>query len=91
MRFVFVTVIAAVCMTEASQIASAQQTYTIQNWPEDIATLPCDAFKRYPDGSWHLVAIVKIQNGSFAWSSSKDGGAAKVLEQKVLNEKCGVK
>ncbi len=31
--------------------ASAQQTYTIQNWPSELDRVPCEAWKRNPDGS----------------------------------------
>jgi hypothetical protein len=33
-------------------------TYTISSYPAGLAEVPCDAFKKNPDGSWTQVAIL---------------------------------
>ena len=33
-------------------------TYTITSYPAGLADLPCDAFKKNPDGSWTQVAVL---------------------------------
>jgi hypothetical protein len=38
--------------------AKAQVTYTITSYPAGLADLPCEAFKKNPDGSWTQVAII---------------------------------
>jgi hypothetical protein len=38
--------------------AQAQVTYTITSYPAGLADLPCDAFKKNPDGSWTQVAVL---------------------------------
>jgi hypothetical protein len=46
MRSIVISAIAIFLIGVAPQIAQAKQTYTVQQWPEDMAKVPCSAFKR---------------------------------------------
>jgi hypothetical protein len=50
MRSIVISAIAISLIGVAPQIARAKQTYTVQQWPEDMARVPCSAFKRNPTG-----------------------------------------
>jgi hypothetical protein len=57
MRSIVISAIAIYLIGVAPQIARAKQTYTVQQWPEDMAKVPCSAFKRTPTGHgrrWRL-------------------------------------
>ena len=57
MRSIMISVIAISLIGAAPQIAQAKQTYTLQNYPGDLAKVPCSAFKRSPNGAWKEVAV----------------------------------
>ena len=40
--------------------ATAQTTYTINGWPQGLQTIPCDAFKKNPDGSWTQTGTIIV-------------------------------
>jgi hypothetical protein len=48
----------AATLLAVSFAARAEMTYTITSYPTGQADLPCDAFKKNPDGSWTQVAIL---------------------------------
>jgi hypothetical protein len=67
-------------------VAARADTYTVDNWPADIDTIPCSAWQHYPDGSWALRGYVKvsasvIENVGFKGDSSAH----------LLDKKCGKK
>ena len=68
-----------------AQVA-AETIYTVENWPEDIGTLPCDAFKKESDGWWVQNPNVALKTGNVTMrgESFKQGPEAKALE-----DKCG--
>ncbi len=78
--------ILATCLVAVAAVASAQTTYTIRAWPDDIASLPCDAFKKNPDGSWTQVAIIVVQTGNLQLEGMTFKGGR---EGQMLDQKCG--
>ena len=44
----------AATLLAVSFAARAEMTYTITSYPAGLADLPCDAFKKNPDGSFQL-------------------------------------
>jgi hypothetical protein len=50
--------IIAATLLVISFTAGAEGIYTISSYPAGLAEVPCDAFKKNPDGSWTQVAIL---------------------------------
>ncbi len=78
---------AAAALLLAPVAARAADTYPVDKWPADVDTIPCNAWERYPDGSWALRGYVKvgasiIENVGF----NKSDSTARLLERK-----CGKK
>jgi hypothetical protein len=46
MRSIVISAIAISLVGVALQIARAKQAYTLQQYPEDFASVPCSAFKK---------------------------------------------
>ncbi len=68
-------------------LASARaETYTVENWPAEIDTIPCSAWQRYDDGTWVLKGSVKI-GGSVVDNVGVKGDAA----ARKLEKLCGAK
>ena len=65
MRSIVITVIAIFLIAVAPQIARAKHTYVVQQWPEDMAKVPCSAFKRHPNGTWTEVAVFDLHGNRF--------------------------
>ena len=61
MRSIVISAIAISLVGVAPQIARAKQTYTVQQWPEDMAKVPCSAFKRNHNGTWTEVAAFVLR------------------------------
>jgi hypothetical protein len=63
--------------------AAGAATYTISSYPAGLAELPCDAFKKNPDGSWTQVATL-IAGGALipAGSNFKDTAETRIIERK---------
>jgi hypothetical protein len=34
------------------------ETYTIRSWPDDLDQVPCEAWKKNPDGSWSQTGTI---------------------------------
>ena len=92
MRLIVIAVIAICLIGVAPQIACAKQTYAVEQWPQDIAKVPCNAFKRNPNGSWREMAVFILHGkggsvtrftGNTYSSSSPEAG--------MLDQKCGTK
>jgi hypothetical protein len=64
MRSIVITFIAIFLIAVAPQIAHAKHTY-VQQWPEDMAKVPCSAFKRHPNGTWTEVAVFDLHGNRF--------------------------
>ncbi len=68
-------------------LASARaETYTVDNWPADIDTIPCSAWQRSDDGTWVLKGSVKLGASVIDNVGVKGDAAARALA-----ERCGAK
>jgi hypothetical protein len=69
--------------TSAISYPAKSATYTISSYPAGLAELPCDAFKKNPDGSWTQVATL-IAGGALipAGSNFKDTAETRIIERK---------
>ena len=57
--------------------------YTVQQWPQDIGKVPCDAWKKNPDGTWSQVATIRASGQTIVGRSFKsDSGEARMLSAK---------
>ena len=58
-------------------------TYTISSYPAGLAEVPCEAFKKNPDGSWTQVAIL-IAGGTLipAGNNFKNTAESRIIEKK---------
>ena len=58
-------------------------TYTISSYPAGLAEVPCEAFKKNPDGSWTQVAIL-IAGGALipAGNTFKNTAESRIIEKK---------
>jgi hypothetical protein len=70
--------------TSAISYPAKSATYTISSYPAGLAELPCDAFKKNPDGSWTQVATL-IAGGALipAGNNFKD-----TVETRIIESKC---
>jgi hypothetical protein len=87
MRSIMISVIAISLIGAAPQIAQAKQTYTLQNYPGDLAKVPCSAFKRSPNGAWKEVAVFVFHGQRFTGNTYSPGSQ----EASMLDQKCGAK
>jgi len=62
--------------------ARAEVTYTITSYPAGLADLPCDAFKKNPDGSWTQVAILIAGGALIVGLHLKDTKETRIIESK---------
>ena len=83
MRFLM---LAAATFFFAPAVARAAETYEVDRWPADIDTIPCSAWKHYPDGTWALNGYVKIGAAVAGDIGFKGDGSARLLDRK-----CGKK
>jgi hypothetical protein len=76
------TLLVIVASVVISYGASAA-TYTISSYPAGLAEVPCDAFKKNPDGSWTQVAIL-IAGGALipAGNNFKNTAESRIIEKK---------
>ena len=76
------TLLAIVATLVISYGASAA-TYTISSYPAGLAEVPCEAFKKNPDGSWTQVAIL-IAGGALipAGNNFKNTAESRIIEKK---------
>jgi hypothetical protein len=70
--------ILAICGT-----ASAE-TYRIEHWPADLDQVPCEAWKKNPDGSWSQTGTIIA--GDVA---RKDNRFRNTPETQIIEKKCG--
>ena len=57
-------------------------TYTIENWPQDLNKVPCDAWKRNNDGSWVEVGTIIVGGHPTSGMTFKDTDESKLLDAK---------
>jgi hypothetical protein len=55
--------------------------YVLDNWPGDIDTIPCSAWKKSPDGTWVLNATVKVGASELDNVAVKGDAAAHKLDR----------
>jgi hypothetical protein len=75
--------IIAATLLVISFTAGAEGIYTISSYPAGLAEVPCDAFKKNPDGSWTQVAIL-VAGGALipAGNNFKDTAETHIIEKK---------
>ena len=66
----------------ASSSAASAATYTIQNWPQDLNKVPCDAWKHNDDGTWVEVGTIVVNGTATTGMTFKDTDEAKLLDAK---------
>ena len=77
---IFIAIAAA--WLAASFAARAEMTYTITSYPAGLADLPCDAFKKNPDGSWTQVAILIAGGALIVGLNFKNTNETRIIESK---------
>ncbi len=87
MRSIVTAVIAFGLIGFTPQVARAKQTYVVQQWPADMAKVPCSAFKRNRNGTWTEVATFNLHGNKFSGNTYPLGSQ----EVGILNQKCGAK
>jgi hypothetical protein len=79
-------VLPLICLCSAMP-AFAQRTYVIQNWPDDVEKIPCDAWKRESNGNWTQAATIIVSSRGVTIGRNSFGlGAA---ESAAIERKCG--
>ena len=66
--------------------AQDQKIYTVQNWPADMEKIPCDAWRKNPDGSWTEVAIFIVGSARITGNTFRGN-----REAAALDRRCGQK
>lgn len=87
MRIIVISLIAISLIGVAPQIARAKQTYTLQEYPEGLANVPCSAFKRNPSGTWTEVAAFVFHGQRFTGNTYKPGSP----EFRMVDPRCGAR
>ena len=87
MRSIVIALIAISFIAVAPQIAYAKHTYVVQQWPEDMAKVPCSAFKRHPNGTWTEAAVFNLHGNQFTGNTYPIGSR----EVGILDQKCGAR
>jgi hypothetical protein len=86
MRSIMISAIAISLIGAAPQMARAK-TYVVQQWPQDMAKVPCSAFRRNANGTWTEVATFSMQGNKFTGNTYPIGSQ----EVGILDQKCGTK
>jgi len=79
---IFSHVLIAATLLAVSFAARAEMTYTITSYPAGLADLPCDAFKKNPDGSWTQVAILIAGGALIVGLNFKNTKETRIIESK---------
>lgn len=58
------------------------ETYTVEQWPRDIDTIPCSAWERTADGAWALKGYVKVGSSVIENVGFKGDSTARLLAKK---------
>jgi hypothetical protein len=62
--------------------------YTVNLWPDGLATVPCSAFTRAADGGWVLTGTIVVQAIGTKMTQMKFKGGR---EGDILDQRCGNK
>jgi hypothetical protein len=62
------------------------ETYTIRSWPDDLDQVPCEAWKKNPDGSWTQTGTILIESISGARTGNTFNNTPEAL---IVEKKCG--
>jgi hypothetical protein len=84
MRTIVISIIVICLISAAPQIARAA-TYTLQQYPEGLANVPCSAFKKNPNGTWKEVAAFVFHGQRFSGNTYKPGSP----EFRMVDPRCG--
>jgi hypothetical protein len=60
--------------------ARAEMTYTISSYPAGLADIPCDAFKKNPDGSWTQIATLIVGGALIVGLNFKNTNETRIIE-----------
>jgi hypothetical protein len=73
----------AIAMALVISNGASAATYTIESYPAGLADVPCDAFRKDPDGSWTQVAIL-VAGGALipAGNNFKNTAESRIIEKK---------
>jgi hypothetical protein len=74
----------ALCVAVAlvSWVAAAKaETYEVESWPGDIASIPCSAWTKLGDGGWALKGSLKISASIVDNVGVKGDAAAHYLDR----------
>jgi hypothetical protein len=82
----FLTVIALAATLGPAWAQSEGRIYHIKRWPHDIESIPCEAFKKNPDGSWTVTGTLRVGSGQ-----PISGFSFKSKETAKLDKRCGEK
>jgi hypothetical protein len=72
----------AVLIIVGSLSSASAATYSIQNWPQDLSKVPCDAWKHNSDGTWEEVGTIIVNGRATTGMTFKDTDEAKLLDAK---------
>jgi hypothetical protein len=81
-KSIFSHVLIAATLLAVSFAARAEMTYTITSYPAGLADLPCDAFKKNPDGSWTQVPILIAGGALIVGQNFKNANETRIIESK---------
>ena len=81
-KSIFSHVLIAATLLPVSFAARAEMTYTITSYPAGLADLPCDAFKKNPDGSWTQVATLIAGGALIVGLNFKNTNETRIIESK---------
>ena len=81
-KCIFSNVLIAATLLAVSFAVRAEMTYTITSYPAGLADLPCDAFKKNPDGSWTQVAILIAGGALIVGLNFKNTKETRIIESK---------
>jgi hypothetical protein len=87
MRSIVISAIAISLIATAPQMARAKQAYTLQQYPEGFANVPCSAFKRGPNGAWKEAAVFVYNGQRFTGNTYQPGSR----EAGIIEQHCGTK
>jgi hypothetical protein len=78
-----VSTLLVIVATLVISYGASAATYTISSYPAGLAEVPCEAFKKNPDGSWTQVAIL-IAEGALipAGNNFKNTAQSRIIEKK---------
>jgi len=71
-----------------STLASAEERITIEKWPADLNTLPCDAFVRTSNGGWGLAGTIVVRSSNEVLTGNtyvKGNAVADIIKRKCEN------